>query len=39
MWVCMQNDPAKTATGSIGRSPHTTDHTASRNSSHHRTGM
>ena len=38
MCVCMQNDPANTAIGSIARSSASTDHTASTNTNHHRTG-
>ena len=34
----MQNVPAKTATGSIGGSSETMDHTASTKTSHHITG-
>ena len=38
MWVCMQNDAAKTATGSIGRSSQRTAHRAMSVSIHHITG-
>src|SRR5690606_3343735 len=38
-WVWAQKDPAKTATGSMATSPHATDHTARRNTSHHSRGM
>ncbi len=39
MWVCRQNDAAKTATGSIGRSSQATAHSATSVSVHHSTGM
>jgi hypothetical protein len=35
----MQNEPANTAIGSMGRSSHSTAHTATSVSSHHMTGM
>ena len=38
MCVCVQNEPAKTATGIIARSSSSTDHTASTNTNHHSTG-
>ncbi len=39
MCVCMQKEPANTATGSIARSSSRTDHAATRNTNHHSTGM
>jgi hypothetical protein len=37
-WVSMHMAPAKTARGTSAMSSHSTDHTASRHSTHHSTG-